>query len=304
MWAARPASCRLWHARPGSHPSTLDLAARHDRAHGYHLHPMLELSRTVRFCVSPCGEAGPAARDNTFAAWPSMTGLGVFYEMTVRCRGATDERTGFMGDITVVDTAVRDHVIPRVESALTSGRPIGVAGFLRQLVEVLDEALDGTVAAVRWHLTPYYRLEMETRSMRRVTLLQQFEFAASHRLHRPALDDAENARLFGRCNNPNGHGHNYRLEVEVQSPIVESTGAAALTLPAIEAVVRQRVLDRFDHKNLNLDTVEFADVNPTVEAITQACFDLLAPPIENGGGKLVATTVWETDKTCCRCTSG
>ena len=67
--------------------------------------------------------------------------------------------------------------------------------------------------------------------------------------------------------------------------------------------MKRVVLDRFDHKNLNLDTEEFAEVNPTVEAITQACFDLLVGPVEEAGGALVATTVWETDKTSCRCSA-
>lgn len=140
-------------------------------------------------------------------------------------------------------------------------------------------------------------------------LSERFEFAASHRLHCPDLSDAENRRIFGKCNNANGHGHNYRIEVSVRVP-VPAVGAAAsagpsgsgraragLTLPVLEGIVARTVIDRFDHRNLNMDVAEFRDTVPSVENIAAACHALLEHPVREAGGTLERVTVWETDKT-------
>ena len=124
---------------------------------------------------------------------------------------------------------------------------------------------------------------------------EHFEFSASHRLHCPELSDEENRRLFGKCNHPNGHGHNYRLAVAVRvgtGPRVRPVQAGA-----IESAVRTAVIDRFDHRHLNLDCPEFAQLNPTVEHIAMTCHALLAPAIAGAGAELVRVTVWETEKT-------
>ena len=124
------------------------------------------------------------------------------------------------------------------------------------------------------------------------TLSCQFEFAAAHRLNDPDLTAEENLALFGKCNRPNGHGHNYRLEVAVLPPHGPLFGMADL-----ERVVAGPVLDRFDHRNLNVDCAEFATLNPTVENIAAVCFDLLRPMLAEEGVTLQRVTVWETAKT-------
>ena len=97
--------------------------------------------------------------------------------------------------------------------------------------------------------------------MFRVT--RRYEFAASHRLHAAELSEEENRRLYGKCNNPYGHGHNYVLEVSVRGPLVGTTGRAVDT-SALDELVRREVVLPFDHKNLNREVAVFAGVAPAL----------------------------------------
>lgn len=123
-------------------------------------------------------------------------------------------------------------------------------------------------------------------------LTKTFGFSAAHRLNSLLLSDEENRAVFGKCNNPNGHGHNYELEVTVRGEIDPRTGMI-MDLGFIMQVVQEQILDRFDHKHLNSDTVEFATVNPTGENITKVIWDLLAPQL---GTQLTKIGLWETPK--------
>lgn len=100
----------------------------------------------------------------------------------------------------------------------------------------------------------------------KVSVFRKAHFNAAHRLHNPALSEAENNRLFGLCNNPNFHGHNYMLEVRVKGEIDPITGYVIDT-KILKDFIQKEVHDRFDHRNLNLDTPEFKDLNPTAENI-------------------------------------
>ena len=104
-------------------------------------------------------------------------------------------------------------------------------------------------------------------------LTRRYRFSASHRLHSDAMSDEENATVYGKCNNPHGHGHNYALEVTVSGPVDESTGMVC-NLVDLDAVVQSQVLERFDLQNLNL-TKEFADNVPTTENLCEAIYDIL-----------------------------
>lgn len=98
--------------------------------------------------------------------------------------------------------------------------------------------------------------------MFRVT--RRYVFAASHRLHAPQMDDAENRRIYGKCNNPYGHGHNYILEVSARGPADSATGVA-VPLGRLDDLVKREVLNEFDHRNLNCDTEIFQQLVPTTE---------------------------------------
>lgn len=98
--------------------------------------------------------------------------------------------------------------------------------------------------------------------MYRVT--RRYGFSASHRLHAAGLSEEENYRLYGKCNNPYGHGHNYLVEVSARGPADEHTGRA-VDIAALDGLVRREVLEPFDHSNLNEETPAFAAVVPTSE---------------------------------------
>ena len=224
-----------------------------------------------------------------------MQGIGAYYELDVRCTGTPDLTTGYLVNISAIDEAVRLHAIPLIQQAALQTPQPEPASMLGEIVTALQQTLHQSVKSIRWRLSPYYSLTMSTRTTERVLVAQQFEFSASHRLHVPSLSDQKNRDVFGKCNNPNSHGHNYRLEVAVSRELDQH----GMSLRTLEEIVNQTVIQRFDHKHLNLDTREFASMNPSVENIAKACFDLLVEPINRGGGALQYVTVWETEKTSC-----
>ncbi len=108
----------------------------------------------------------------------------------------------------------------------------------------------------------------------RVAVIRKAHFNAAHRLHNPNWDEARNREVFGLCNNPNGHGHNYELEVKVTGDIDPETGMV-VDLGWLAALIRREVEQRFDHKHLNLDTEEFRSLNPTAENIAVVIWRIL-----------------------------
>jgi 6-pyruvoyltetrahydropterin/6-carboxytetrahydropterin synthase len=128
--------------------------------------------------------------------------------------------------------------------------------------------------------------------MPRVTVTRRLRFNAAHRVHNPSLSDAENSRLFGKCNNPNWHGHNYVLFVSVEGEVDEKTGYVS-DLSHLKSVVEREVIDIVDHKNLNLDVPFMRNIIPTAENIVIAFWKILAPKV--GPGRLTRLVLWETE---------
>lgn len=110
--------------------------------------------------------------------------------------------------------------------------------------------------------------------MKKVAVIRKAHFNAAHRLHNPAWDEETNRRVFGKCNLPNYHGHNYDLEVKVVGEIDTETGYV-IDMKVLKDLIEERVLQRFDHKNLNLDTEEFRNLNPSAENIAVVIWQLL-----------------------------
>jgi 6-pyruvoyltetrahydropterin/6-carboxytetrahydropterin synthase len=115
-----------------------------------------------------------------------------------------------------------------------------------------------------------------------IDLTRRFRFSAGHRLHNDSLSPEENLRVYGKCNNPNGHGHNYLLEVTISGNIDPATGMI-FDLVALDGIVTERVLDKFDHKNLNLDMENFLALVPTTENLCLEIYRLLREPLEEAG---------------------
>ena len=114
--------------------------------------------------------------------------------------------------------------------------------------------------------------------MQKVAVYRKEHFNAAHRLHNPAFDDAMNERVFGKCNNPHYHGHNYDLIVKVTGEPNKQTGYV-IDLKELSDLIKANILKRFDHKNLNLDVAEFKNLNPTAENIAITIFNILRPLI-------------------------
>lgn len=113
----------------------------------------------------------------------------------------------------------------------------------------------------------------------KIAVYRKEHFNAAHRLHNRGLSDAENAAIFGKCNYPNFHGHNYELIVKVIGDIDPKTGYV-IDLKLLGDLIKKEIIDRFDHKNLNLDTLEFKALNPTAENIAIVIFNLLKPKLD------------------------
>jgi 6-pyruvoyltetrahydropterin/6-carboxytetrahydropterin synthase len=260
---------------------------------------MLELSRTVRFCVAEDGTlATDAPVTNSFAAWPPMRGLGRYYEIEVTCRGEADRVTGYFMNIKVIDQAVRSAALPLVAAAVQGRLAVGVGGLVREMIQALRGPLDGTVASVCLRLSPYYSVTIEESDMSSVLVSHQYEFSAAHRLHCDQLSEAANRETFGKCNNPAGHGHNYKVEVTVRSPLEPSGDGVAIE--KLDDLVEREAINRLDHKNLTVDVPEFrGGRNSSVENIAEVVWGYLKAPVKTLGVELVEVRVWETSKTVC-----
>jgi 6-pyruvoyltetrahydropterin/6-carboxytetrahydropterin synthase len=125
-----------------------------------------------------------------------------------------------------------------------------------------------------------------------MTVTRRVHFNAAHRLHNPSLSEQENSRIFGPCNNPNYHGHNYELDVSVEGEIDTVTGYV-VDLGVVKQIVEERVVGLLDHRNLNLDIPELESVNPTTENLAVLIWTLLEGHLP---GKLKKIVLWETPR--------
>lgn len=113
----------------------------------------------------------------------------------------------------------------------------------------------------------------------KVAVYRKEHFNAAHRLNNPDWDEATNQRVFGKCNNPHFHGHNYELIIKIVGEVDPATGYV-MDLKVLGDLTKQHVLNKFDHKNLNEDTEEFKNLNPSAENIAIVIYDLLRDKID------------------------
>lgn len=127
----------------------------------------------------------------------------------------------------------------------------------------------------------------------RVTVSRKATFNAAHRLHNPSWDDAKNQAVFGVCNNPHYHGHNYVVIASVQGTIDPETGYV-IDLKTLSDLMQREVEEPFDHRNLNLDTDDFKDLNPTAENIAVVIWKRMRPHIPLA--MTLKITLYETER--------
>jgi 6-pyruvoyltetrahydropterin/6-carboxytetrahydropterin synthase len=114
----------------------------------------------------------------------------------------------------------------------------------------------------------------------KVSVFRKEHFNAAHRLFNPSWNDEKNKEIFGKCALPNYHGHNYEMEVKVTGEPDKETGYV-IDLKFLSELIKREIVERFDHKNLNLDAKEFRELNPTAENIVIVIYKLLRPQIDN-----------------------
>lgn len=252
----------------------------------------MQVMREVRFSLGP-DHGGPPL--NSYAGSPPSPGVHPWLVLQAFLAGTPDARTGYLVNITVIDRLLRERSIPLIRAMHERGDVAPDAIIAAVAADLRPHAPAGT-RWIAWSLkvTPFLVYTAVPGATDMLQLTQSFEFSAAHRLHCPAMSDEDNRTYFGKCNNPNGHGHNYVVDVSVAGRTADASGGL-LTVPQFERIVKERVIDRFDHKHLNEDCPEFRDVNPSVENIARVIWDLLRDHVEPA--RLSRVRVWETPKT-------
>lgn len=259
---------------------------------------MLRLTREVRFAVNELQDPQLSGKpSNGYAGFPSLTAWGPHLSVQVTLAGPLDPVSGYLINIKQIDAAVRERAVPAVAEAIYGPPPQTPGALVGRLYEMLDAWPPLTLQQLRLNLSPFVALTVCASEKPMIRLSQKFEFSATHRLHNPEISEQENRRLFGKCNNPHGHGHNYELQVTLRGE-PDSSGLL-IALPQFERIVAATVVERFDHKNLNVELPEFRTLVPTVENIAMTIYRMLKPQLQSERAQLYSVIVWETPKTWC-----
>lgn len=133
----------------------------------------------------------------------------------------------------------------------------------------------------------------KTVTQKKTAIVRREHFNAAHRLHNPNWSDEKNKKIFGKCNNPNYHGHNYELEVKIIGYCDPETGYVIDT-KILSDTIKEHVTEKFDHKNLNLEVPEFKSLNPTAENIARVIYEILVSKVDPN--LEVKITLYETPR--------
>jgi 6-pyruvoyltetrahydropterin/6-carboxytetrahydropterin synthase len=266
---------------------------------------MVALTRRVTFSAAhryDLPELSPEENARLFGDCARPYGHGHDYACEVTVAGEIDPATGMVLNITDLNRLLQEQVVTPLDGEfLTRNHPFmeGRVPTTENLARAIWGRVEANLTGARLdrvRLQENERLAAECRRAEggsMVLFTRTYEFSASHRLHSLALSETENRAIFGKCNNPNGHGHNYKLEVTVRGPVDERTGML-IDLGALDRVVNEEVVHRYDHRHLNLDLPEFRDLNPTSENLVRVIWDRLASKID--GARLHRVTIRETER--------
>ena len=280
---------------------------------------MIRLSRETRFALVPPGATDTGPHKNSWAGWPATDLIAPQLRLQLIIAGTADVETGYLCNIKVIDEMFRDIVIN--DLAASDTQPMSAETMLnitwQRTLERWPSYVNGptafaatptpTIQSLHLHQSPYLSYarhanaasHSQVKTMTQSTLTHQFEFSAAHRLHCDHLSDEQNRELFSKCNNPAGHGHNYVVEVSISQNPADQT--LPIGLAQVIETVNKLVIDKLDHKHLNVDIEYFATINPTVENISTAIFGWLDGRFD--AAQLQSVKVFETPKTwaeCCR----
>ena len=262
---------------------------------------MHRLARQIRFQIDPFGRHESAGW-NSYAGKPITAGVGLYLALWVHLKSNINKETGFILNVSDIDAAVREWVIPYCQQQFNGWFRDRRTPAIEEIVSLLQESRDRLLKTLggrrrlwkmEMEISPFRKVSVAWETVEMVTYTEKFEFAAMHKLWNEKFDKQTNHQWFGKCANPTGHGHNYILEVVVKPPKTKIGW-----LDTFEKIVKARFIDVVDHKNLNKDVPIFHKTNPTVENIAKFAFDQLKTKLKPC--KLVEVVVWENDRTYCR----
>lgn len=262
---------------------------------------MFRLTREVRFAINQIDDPQLQGRPgNGYAGFPAPVAYGPWMTLRVTLAGPMDPHSSYLVNIKQIDAAVRRVAVPFIARAVAENPPPAPPLLTLRLYQMLQAWPPLELAELRLGLSPFLAYCVRAPELSMVRLSQKFEFSATHRLHNPKLSDSENQVLFGKCNNPHGHGHNYEVQVTVAGE--PDPSGLVIRIPDLERIVGSTVIERLDHKNLNVEVPEFRELIPSVENIAMTIYRLLKPQFAGTPATLSSVTVWETPKTWCEYT--
>lgn len=244
----------------------------------------LQMTRTLTFSAGHrywFEHLGSEENKGLFGEWASPYNHGHNYTLHVTVDGEINATNGMIVNIKDIDTVLKTHLLPQfVNRSLNDevGHFAKVAPTVENILAYIWQEIDRIglpkeVQLRKLKLEETTTLYGEYDGMK-TNLTRIYEFASSHRLDAPLLSKEENLKLFGKCNNPAGHGHNYVLEVTV-SGVADSRTGMICSIDDLDREVAHRVVDRYDHKNLNEDIPEFAGKCTTSENVAVEIFNRL-----------------------------
>jgi 6-pyruvoyltetrahydropterin/6-carboxytetrahydropterin synthase len=268
---------------------------------------LLTLTRKVTFFAGHVYRGAGLSRaelDALFGSAAEPSGHGHNYVLEVSGRGPIDRADGMVINIKTVDAELKKLLADIDHRMLNTSMPefFDAVPTTEKLAQALWNRLPKKIGAAEptlLHLEEHEGMSVEIKkeNAAMVYLTRAIEFSASHRLHSTHLSEEENWRVYGKCNNPNGHGHNYVAEITVCGEPDSRTGAV-IDLGKFDALLVAEIDARFDHRHLNLDTPYFKDFPPTAENIAVVIWDLIESKIpqcrQNGAVKLQRVRLIET----------
>jgi len=261
---------------------------------------MHKLARQIRFSINPFLKERPEGF-NSYASRPCGQGFALYFSLWVELEGPVDVETGFVVNVVEIDRQVRTAVVPifteRIGGTFRAGRHLPLSDVVIVLEDTFTQ-LEGRFGGLRvsrlsLDLNPFRSLAFDPEERRVFYFSEKFEFAATHTLWNDKFSEEKNLKVFGKCANPAGHGHNYVVQVTVQRPISREE----LDIGGFEKTVCDEFIGCVDHKNLNVQVPEFGRMNPTVENISRFAWEKLEGKFTDS--TLSSITVWENDRTSC-----
>lgn len=264
----------------------------------------MKLTRRVGFS---CGHRfwysnrTPEENKRLFGRWASPYNHGHNYVLDFSVQGKINEKHGMVINIKDLDDLLFSNIVEHLNNKSLNDEidyfmenPPTLENFIFFIKEKTSPLpKEAKFHSVRLYENPtlYAEIRMEGDTPM-LTISRVYDFCAAHTLHCKDLSQEENRRLFGKCNNPSGHGHNYELHVEVTGPVNPQTGMI-VALDELDKIVNEEIIERFDHKNLNTDVEDFRETNPTGEMIAKVIWQKLANKLPV---KLVRVILQETPR--------